>query len=64
MTTKINKPKVLVYDIETSPVLAWVWRCGDQVVRHGQLHSDLDETKIICITYRWMHERKAKALVS
>lgn len=61
--SKNKEPKVLVYDIETTPCLAWVWRCGEQSVRHGQLHSELNETKIICITYRWLHEAKAKALV-
>ena len=64
MTKKSNnEPKILVYDIETTPVLAWIWRCGDQVVRHAQLHKDLNETKVICVTYRWLHEKKAKALV-
>jgi len=56
-------PRILVYDIETTPCLAWVWRCGEQVVRHGQLHEDMNETKVICVTYRWLHEDKAKAIV-
>lgn len=60
---KTSDPKVLVYDIETTPVLAWIWRCGEQYVRHPQLHEDYNQTKIICITYRWMHQKKAKALV-
>ena len=64
MDSPQKDPLILVYDIETTPCLAWVWRCGDQVVRHGQLFDGLDETKIICITYRWMHEKKAKALTS
>jgi hypothetical protein len=59
----MNEPKVLVYDLETTPVLAWVWSCGEQVVRHGQLQEPHNQTKIICITYRWLHEKKAKALV-
>jgi len=61
--TKSRMPRVLVYDIETTPVLAWIWRCGEQVVNHGQLHSEVNTTKIICITYRWLHESKAKALI-
>lgn len=61
--TKQQPPKILVYDIETTPVLAWIWRCGDQVVRHGQLHEDFNVTKVICITYQWAHQKKAKALV-
>lgn len=59
----IKEPKILVYDIETTPVLAWVWRCGEQYVGHNQLHEDFNLTKIICITYRWNYENKAKALV-
>lgn len=59
----MSKPKILVYDIETTPVLAWIWRLGDQTVRHGQLHKEFNVTKIICITYRWLHHKKSKALV-
>lgn len=59
----MSNPKILVYDIETTPVLAWIWRCGDQVVRHSQLHEKYNQTKIICVTYRWLHEKKSKALV-
>jgi len=59
----MKDPKILVYDIETTPVLAWIWRCGEQVVRHHQLHEKYNQTKIICITYRWLHQKKAKALV-
>ncbi len=61
--SKVSKPKILVYDIETTPVLAWIWRCGEQFVGHHQLFDGLNATKIICITYRWLHEKKAKALV-
>lgn len=60
---KDNQPKVLIYDIEVTPVLAWIWRCGEQYVGHHQLHEELNMTKVICITYRWLHEKKSKALV-
>lgn len=43
--------KTMIYDIESLPLHARVWRCGDQVVRHGQLMYENDHTQIICIQY-------------
>ena len=43
--------KTLIYDIETLPLHARVWRCGDQTVRHNQLMYGRDHTQIICIQY-------------
>ena len=38
MTNQLVKtPKILFYDIETSPLKAWVWGLGKQVLRHHQL---------------------------
>lgn len=59
----MSKPKILFYDIETTPIRAYVWRLGKQVVRHGQLSVDHYITNIICITYCWNDGKKAKALV-
>jgi DNA polymerase elongation subunit (family B) len=60
----IKKPKILVYDIETSPMQAWVWRCGDQTVRHNQLvKGEFDNYNIICITYAWLDGGAVQALV-
>ena len=58
-----NKAKILFYDIETTPLLAYVWRLGKQAVRHQQLHSKHDMYNIICITYCWNDGKPAKALV-
>lgn len=33
-------PKVLVYDIETAPILGYVWSCWEQNVALNQIHSD------------------------
>lgn len=33
-------PKVLIFDIETSPMLTYVWGLGDQYVGLDQLHTD------------------------
>jgi len=35
-----NGPKVLIFDIETSPILGYVWRLWDQNVALNQIHSD------------------------
>ena len=51
-----NKLKVLVFDIETSPIQAWIWRLGDQVVRHDQLVKDYASVNIMCIGYKWVGE--------
>lgn len=45
--------KTLIYDIEVSPSIAWVWATGKQVVNYNQL---LDTGKIICIAYRYTDE--------
>jgi uncharacterized protein YprB with RNaseH-like and TPR domain len=34
------QPKVLVFDIETAPILGYVWRLWDQNVGLNQIHSD------------------------
>ena len=43
-----NKPKILYFDIETSPCVAYVWGCGKQFVGSKQLKK---ERKIISIGY-------------
>lgn len=54
--------KILFYDIETTPLKAYVWRLGDQTVRHGQLTHDGMMTDIICIAYCWNDGKPAKVL--
>lgn len=56
-------PKILFYDIETSPLQAWVWSLGKQVVRHGQLVDGYSRYGIICITYCFNDGKPAKAIV-
>lgn len=45
------KPKILWYDIETSPLKAWVWQPGKQFVGHKNLIHGHDMWDIICIQY-------------
>lgn len=54
--------KILFYDIETSPLRAWIWKLGKQYVRHGQLDAKYNSYNIICITYCWNDGKPAKAL--
>lgn len=55
--------KLLCYDIETTPLLGWIWRPGEQYVGHNQLLKGyFNYTHIMCITYRWAHEKKTHIL--
>lgn len=54
MTKNIVSPnKILIYDIETTRVKAWVWWSGKQFVSGDSL---IDEPKIITIAYKWLGE--------
>lgn len=55
-------PKVLIYDIETTPLLTYVWRLGEQVIYHHQLVKPWDKYNIICISYMWDTDIKAKTI--
>lgn len=49
-----TKPKVLIYDIETSLLSFWGFRMGEQRVNHGQLQGGyFSRSHIICISYSW-----------
>lgn len=62
MTNKIKQPKILFWDIETSPLLAYVWRLGKQSINFKQLHKSANIYNIICITYCYNDGKPAKAL--
>ena len=57
-----KKPKILFYDIETTPIKAWIWRVGEQVIHHNQLDDDFNSTGIICIGYKWNDKRPARVI--
>lgn len=48
----MNKPKTLIYDIETSPCVGWFWRTGKTNIGAHQIQRP---GKIICISYRFTH---------
>ena len=50
-----HKPKILFYDIETSPLRAWVWRMGEQRIGQHQLDVAYDQYNIIALCYEWEH---------
>ena len=54
--------RILFYDVETKPLQAYIWRLGDQVVRHDQLISGHDAYDIICIAYCFNDGKPAKVL--
>lgn len=52
--------KRLFWDLETSPNVVLSWRVGHKI----RIDSDniLKERKIICVGYKWEHEKEAKCL--
>lgn len=58
----MNKPRILFYDIETSPLKAWVWQMGEQYVGHKQLDKNHSRYGIICVTYCWNDGSSAQCI--
>lgn len=57
-----KKVRILFYDIETTPLRAWIWHLGEQAVRHNQLDKDYDSYGIICIAYKWNDKKPTKVI--
>jgi hypothetical protein len=55
----MNKPKILIYDLEVSPCIFWGWGTGTQYVGAQNL---MEHGKIICISYSFMDEDKLHSL--
>lgn len=47
------KPKILLYDIETSPLLTYTWGIYEQ-----NAIKVLEDFKILCFAYKWLGESK------
>jgi hypothetical protein len=47
------KPKILIYDIETAPIVGTVWGKYEQ-----NLVWSIQDWYILCFSYRWLGERK------
>lgn len=54
--------KLLIYDIETSLLLAWVFSLGENVVKHNQLVECFDMFGILTISYKWYGEKETHIL--
>ena len=57
-----NKPliKRLIWDIETSPVVAYTWGAGYKLnISHDNI---IKERKVICIAWKWEHETEAHVI--
>lgn len=50
-----NQSKILVLDIETAPIKAYVWRLFDQNVGLNQI---IDNGGIICVGLKWIGDRQ------
>ena len=50
-----NGPKVLVFDIETSPILAYVWKIWDENIGLNQIHKDWH---ILSWSAKWLGDKK------
>lgn len=57
-----SKPKILFYDLESTPLQAWIWRPGKQFVGHKQLVKGHQRYGIICITYCWNDGKPAQSI--
>ena len=55
----MNKPKILMFDIETTPNLATIWSTGKQFVNYESIWK---EKKISCICWKWLGESKIYSL--
>ncbi len=54
-----NKPKVLIFDIETSPMLGYVWGLWDQNVAINQIHTDW---YILSFAAKWLGDAPNKTI--
>jgi uncharacterized protein YprB with RNaseH-like and TPR domain len=61
MSKSKDKPRVLFFDVETTPIRAYVWQTGKQFINYSQIIKG-DRTKIICIAYKWEHENRVRCL--
>lgn len=56
------QPRVLIFDIETSPILVWTFYIGSKVsISHLNIKEG-QKIDIICICYKWAGEKKIHTL--
>ena len=54
--------KNLFIDIETAPYNAYIWRCFTRFVSHDMLRFLPRDGNIICVCYKWAHEKKVHSI--
>ena len=57
-----KQPAVLFYDIETTPLVAYILRLGEQVVGHYLLVKGGEQYHIVCISYAWNDKKPARTI--
>lgn len=55
--TGINKPKILLFDLEWKPAVAYVWRMWDENVTPDQL---IDEGGLLCFSAMWYGDKSVE----
>lgn len=56
---KQSGPKILVFDIETSPILAWVWDLWDQNIALNQIEKDWE---VLSWSAKWLGDSPKKIM--
>lgn len=51
----MSSPNILILDIETSPILAYVWRLWDQNIALNQIDTDWH---VLSWSAKWLHQKK------
>lgn len=54
-----NQPKVLIFDIETAPIIAQVWDIWEQNVSLGQIKKDWH---LLSWSAKWLHDSSSKIM--
>lgn len=49
----LNKPRILLYDIESTPNIGYTWGMWEQTVIEF-----VEEWKLLCFAYKWLDEKK------
>ena len=55
-----NKPKILIFDIETSPNVGYFWSTGHKI--NVGPENIAEERQVICIGYKWLGHRTVHSL--
>lgn len=55
----VQQPKILLWDIETLPMIKRAWSLYQE---HGQYDEIVHDMSIICVNYKWLGEKKVYTL--